>query len=316
MSGAPASHPFGTAVADAAAFNLQHNPNLDPAGNVVTDIPCRKCGYDLRGLSVNGRCPECGAAVGVSVHGNLLRFSDPGWVRGLQKGAWLILVGVLILIVGAIFAALLGAASPQLASVVAPLLSIGGNIVMIVGAWRLTEPDPSGIGEDEYGTSRKIIRVALVVGIFNSILNNIPRAGSIAPEMRMVLGTLSVIAGLIGLVGQFAQLNYLSKLAMRIPDQQASERARFLMFAIGISYGIILLGGLAMLFTGLAAGPRSPGGGFIGGACVMALAAIALLVFGVMYLFLLSRLSRAFGEQAQAAEQTWARNAAPAAAMG
>jgi hypothetical protein len=52
-------------------------------GNVDADIPCRKCGYNLRGLAVDGRCPECATPVGVSINGELLRYSDPTFVIGL-----------------------------------------------------------------------------------------------------------------------------------------------------------------------------------------------------------------------------------------
>ena len=50
---------------------------VNDAGLVVADVPCRKCSYNLRGMNVASRCPECGAPVGVSVHGSLLRYSDP-----------------------------------------------------------------------------------------------------------------------------------------------------------------------------------------------------------------------------------------------
>ena len=27
-----------------------------------------------------------------------------------------------------------------------------GNLLMLIGSWQMTEPDPSGVGEDRYGT--------------------------------------------------------------------------------------------------------------------------------------------------------------------
>ena len=68
---------------------------LDQAGTVISDLACRRCGYNLRGLNNQGRCPECGAAIGLSCHGDLLRFADPKWVETLGRGASLILWGVL-----------------------------------------------------------------------------------------------------------------------------------------------------------------------------------------------------------------------------
>src|SRR5258706_15757786 len=53
---------------------------------IAQDTPCRKCGYNLRGLSGDGRCPECGTSVGFSLQGDLLRFCDPSWVDTLRRG--------------------------------------------------------------------------------------------------------------------------------------------------------------------------------------------------------------------------------------
>jgi hypothetical protein len=84
-----------SALTELAAANASRGLDgaLDAAGVVVSDIPCRKCGYNLRGLHIDGRCRECGRAVGLSVQGDLLRFSDPGWLRKLQRGARLIIWG-------------------------------------------------------------------------------------------------------------------------------------------------------------------------------------------------------------------------------
>src|SRR5438876_3717954 len=79
----------------------------DDSGTVATDIACRKCGYNLRGLPISGRCPECGTPVGLSVKGDLLRFSDPGWLRALRRGVNFIIGAVVVAILGGIAAAFL-----------------------------------------------------------------------------------------------------------------------------------------------------------------------------------------------------------------
>src|SRR5687767_9833717 len=145
-------------------------PPLDAAGNVVVDLPCRKCAYNLRTLSINGRCPECGTAVGFSAQGDLLRFSDPGWVMTLHRGVVLILVGIAVAILGVVVAAAVSAASPGIGRVLATVIQLGSAVLMVVGSWMLTEPDPSGLGEDRYGASRKIIRITLLIGVANQLL--------------------------------------------------------------------------------------------------------------------------------------------------
>ncbi|HZL36685.1 MAG TPA: hypothetical protein VFC78_15300 [Tepidisphaeraceae bacterium] len=300
---------------------------MDPSGgiaggaaaasaNVTTDIPCRKCGYNLRGMAVSGRCPECGTPVGVSVHGDLLRFSDPEFVLTLRKGVSLILWGILIMILVMVIGAIAGGMTRG-ASASSPyfkILGLIGYLPMLWGAWLLTTPDPSGIREDRYGTPRKIIRFALAVGVANFVLGfAIGIAGPLAPAIYDILITLSFLASIIGLVGQFAQLFYLHKLALRIPDPSLSERARFLMWAIGICYGLLLVLGFIMLLTirNISTGRPGMGGAAMGAGCFSGILGIAVIVFGVMYIFMLVRFGRSFDQQAAFARQLWAGGAAP-----
>jgi|GEM_PF-3715042 len=44
---------------------------LPPSATIDHDLPCIHCGYNLRTLAHNARCPECGAAVADSLDGQL-----------------------------------------------------------------------------------------------------------------------------------------------------------------------------------------------------------------------------------------------------
>ncbi len=246
--------------------------------------------------------------------GDLLRFSNPLWLRKLQSGVKLILWSIVVAILGTVGVLILSIANPALRELT-PVVSIISGIMGLIGAWWLTEPDPSGVGEDKYGTSRQIIRVALVVGLCNTFLTLIQQTSVFPPPARMIFGVVTLIAGLVGVVGQFAQLNYLSKLALRIPDFALSDRARFLMWAIGISYGVVIVfGAIAFMSISAVKGSSSPGSaGVMTGGCIAGLAALALLIFWLMYLRLLHNLGRAFGEQAFAADAAWANAATTSA---
>ena len=69
---------------------------LDAEGRVDEGITCRKCGYNLRGLTTDvfRVCPECGTAAGHSTHGDMLRFCDPAWVCTLANGMNWIVAGM------------------------------------------------------------------------------------------------------------------------------------------------------------------------------------------------------------------------------
>ena len=49
-----------------SSIRLEPDLRLDAKGQLDQDLACRRCGYNLRGLSTDGACPECGTAVGQS----------------------------------------------------------------------------------------------------------------------------------------------------------------------------------------------------------------------------------------------------------
>jgi hypothetical protein len=80
---------------------------LVSASPIETDIPCEACGYNLRGLSYTGRCPECGHYLERSLatwqsRMRLLLPPEPTWVRIIHEGAW-ISIATFVLLCGTVF---------------------------------------------------------------------------------------------------------------------------------------------------------------------------------------------------------------------
>jgi hypothetical protein len=177
-------------------------------------------------------------------------------------------------------------------------------IIMTIGWWLLTRPDPSGLGEDQYGGARKTIRVAQVAGVIQMGLNYLSRSMTMSEELLLLIQAL-VIGGAVAVaVGIFAECAYLEKLATRIPDDRLSRRAHFLMWALGSTYGLMQLIAIVLRLTEATGGQR--GDGF---SCFMGILYLTVLVFFVMLLLLLGKMGRRFKEAARAARQTWASQA-------
>ena len=60
------------------------------------NVPCRRCGYNLRSLSLARNCPECSLPIELSMKGDLLQAANPDWLRWLIVGAWIIFVGTVL----------------------------------------------------------------------------------------------------------------------------------------------------------------------------------------------------------------------------
>jgi hypothetical protein len=102
-------------------------------------VTCVRCGYDLRGLAGDGRCPECGLAVSRSTEaaGRELRHAPPHWLASLSWGARLVLAApVLAFVYGTFLADYVPPVSLEIVFVAPAALSL----VFAAGAWLLTRP--------------------------------------------------------------------------------------------------------------------------------------------------------------------------------
>ena len=282
------------------------------AASVGQDVPCRRCGYNLRGLPLLSRCPECGTAVGVSVHGDLLRYSDPQFVTTLHKGVRLMLWSILVTVIGIVALLVTNMINRSAGlSFGARMLPLAGSVLNVIGAWLLTTPDPSGIGEDRYGTARKVIRFSLGAAVLNDIINFEGQV-AVPPAVYMVLQVVGGLSAVAGLVGLFAQLHYLEKLATRLPSDALSDRSRRIKWGLSIAYAVGISFGL--LATALSRRAGAPASIALGGGCVAGLAMVAALVYGIMYLFLLLNFGRALAEQTALALRNWSSDQPSSAA--
>lgn len=67
-----------------------------PIAEIPADLPCHRCGYNLRAHPKDAKCPECGEPVAESRRVALIprrpawRDSDPRWRRRMLAGVWIL----------------------------------------------------------------------------------------------------------------------------------------------------------------------------------------------------------------------------------
>lgn len=94
-------------------------------GQVAADLYCAECGYNLRGLAVEGQCPECGCHIRYSL--NPARRSLSPALRGrLARGLDLVFVGLVLSIVIGIVSFGLGAVLVQMGVGSTAFLALSG----------------------------------------------------------------------------------------------------------------------------------------------------------------------------------------------
>jgi hypothetical protein len=142
-----------------------HVAERTPRTAIQKIAPCAVCGYDLHGLPLDGRCPECGAIARRSLRRELIRFSHPGWVAGLDTGAALLLqapfVGlatVLLLAAAEAFQWIEWGIATALCAVGFVLSGSAAASMFIAGALMLSRPDPRELPETRRGWLRPVFR--------------------------------------------------------------------------------------------------------------------------------------------------------------
>ncbi len=193
---------------------------VDAAGRVDQDLSCIKCGYNLRTLSLEeGRCPECGQAVGRSAVGNYLRYCDPDWLRKTWWGTNRF--GVAVVMFAALYVASEAGVSLSLrvrgeaewAMLTVYVVWVSTAIALLLaGFWRSTTPDPAG-GQVSVLWARRIARWSAGMALVAFVVATIRASHQPFEGARWVFLPAATIAFTIA-----ALLMHGAALARRIPN--------------------------------------------------------------------------------------------------
>lgn len=221
-------------------------------------VPCVSCGYDLRTLSVDGACPECGRPVRDTTSGDLLSAADPAWLGRLVLGQRLIalgsqmlmwsIVGLLLIGIALLLAGLLGAVPRApwtdgvaiLAQLVWSVAVLGGLGLCLVGALVTTTPEPREIAMEGASSTHRVR--ARMYGVATGV---VLVAAMVLAWQAEVFRSLSIVALVLGALAVRNGLRYLAGLARRIPDPplaaRVEKRARSVLELLGL-FGLFVAG--------------------------------------------------------------------------
>ena len=281
---------------------VQRAVTLDAAGCIVGDLVCRHCLYPLRGLPIEGVCPECGAAVRWSLFGDRLSYANPAWARRLARGVTWVLIATLVSITGGTVGLITG----QFRTVgVAFFGLLGGALISLLGYWLTTTPEPGRAERTSVWNLRTMTRVFAIVSVVQVAFDL--ANGQAGPAGWMPLAA----SGLLWL-GSAAKLVLfhllLCRLARRIPDERLAGATRVVMWGLGLSSGMATLVATATMLKALITGRMIGADAMSTGTAVIGCAALlATVAFSIWSIVLLFRYRAVLRGVADAAADTLAR---------
>lgn len=246
--------------------HMHENAKGGAARAVVIDVDraCIQCGYNLRGLKPDGRCPECGRPIGKKRRGPV--FADQMsaaplvWTKGFVHGTFALAMGISIIIPCAIVSMMEVEGSRGVTVMV-----IGG-LFWFVGALLATRPRPvtdatTMAPTKEWVWERFLGRWSQAAWVIGPALVAASAQVSVGERALFALGIAFIAAAIIGIA---PLLLVLSNLTYWAADTNLAYRLKIASWTLPLS-GLILqamviggfefwfgsiVGGLAVLIVG------------------------------------------------------------------
>ncbi|HEY3244678.1 MAG TPA: hypothetical protein VGM03_15160 [Phycisphaerae bacterium] len=207
---------------ETSAFTNSSPPGV--SAPISSELLCVGCGYNLRGLGSNGRCPECNTPIRRSARGDRLEYADPLWLDRVHRGVATFqgaALGVMALVM------------PYSAGMFNWIFQGVCALVMLVGVWMFTALDPRLSLVEQPLALRRLTRWAALTAIAVWPLHRLaffrlPAWCAAAAEVIFVLAFITSISG---------GMAYVGKLVERVPDAElagrASRHARWCLVFVG-----------------------------------------------------------------------------------
>ncbi len=211
-------------------------PAVGIAGDFITeDLACKHCGHNLRTLSTDAVCPECGTPIDYTLRGYYLKHSASAWLRRVARGPLLLIIATGLIVLAAIGAAVWSVAAAfsggftqgvpvgfdvRRMMALTVLAYIPPDILTIVGIVFLTTADPGGQAGRDSVTRVWLRRSLWLFGasvVFGGILAFTPEAIMPAEMHSSLVAAQAPVGMAIYVLLAVLTFRYFGQLMLRIP---------------------------------------------------------------------------------------------------
>jgi hypothetical protein len=214
--------------------------------DITDDIPCERCGYDLRGLPHDGQCPECGLYTRFSIETweehrakADISISDPRWIREVREGLFVSLLSfVLVLLLAAAPQVTGGWAVERKSHQREAMLGVAATafVLSCAAAWKLSARDARAAVESRRSLRLSLRAAAAVYMTLPFVVGLMPDEST--PWLWLPVILLCVASGAVATAGWFLTA---AALSVRCGSSSIAVVARLLAGAGALMWTALLL---------------------------------------------------------------------------
>lgn len=279
---------------------------------ISANMPCIRCGYNLRGLTTDMACPECSAQISNSTYGAVLAFADPAWIAQLLRGTTLKLWAMLFEVLGALVVSIVVrvvGASQQIEL----LLLVPAALLGLWAVFLITVQEPRVSLSEDTLTLRNLVRFCAVIAFFYEPTKAL--LGSFTGPARTAGVVIVVVTICLDLIATFGEFVYYRRFARRLLNESLSRSTTVVMWGMAASMLIMIIGILIILplwgvgiLTGAPTGNPARSANAYGAIFVFFAGGIGLVIFGIWNIVLLFRYKKAFTDALATARSVLAQS--------
>jgi hypothetical protein len=282
------------------------------AGALSEDTPCGECGYNLRGLTVENLCPECGTPISKSMHRGLLRYSHPNYIWKLKRAVDWMLWGRYLLIAYYVLYWTIRISYILRRTIVFPVrlhswILFVGTAITLIGSWKLSRPD--GHISKLVGPSmdRRLLRYVLA-SAWAMLVVQVAAYGRLSSWAFVNWAHFQLAVPVLNILYAVLLFRFIATLCQSIPDGPMANWSRQILWVVIATDLVSLTGAFVYVFFDGWVGMKQ-------NYAVISLyfpgaRTLAMLVASGFYIPFLIALRRRFGEQLELSRRIsfeWAR---------